>query len=163
MICSAVVPALVEEFAFRGMVLGALRKFGDWPAILISSLIFAVFHGNFIQIPFAFIVGIGLGIVVVISGSIWTSVFVHFLINAYALIANKFIYAYPEIIAKLFIAFIAIGMFSLIYLFKNGAFKLFEKKKTSLSSSSKFLKILFSPTIIIFIVIMIFIALQYKV
>jgi len=162
LVCSAVFPALVEEFAFRGMVLGSLRKFGDWPAILISSIVFAVFHGNFVQIPFAFLVGVVLGIIVVISGSIWTSVLAHFLINAYAIFANQFQNSSLKLFATLFYVIIALGIICFVHLLKNGAFKLLNNKKLYLSTSSKFSLMLFSPTIIIFIFVMIFVALQYR-
>ncbi|MBQ4155854.1 MAG: CPBP family intramembrane metalloprotease, partial [Clostridia bacterium] len=162
LICSAIFPALVEEFAFRGMILGSLKKFGDWPAILISSIVFAVFHGNFVQIPFAFLVGVALGIIVVISGSIWTSILAHFLINAYAVIANQFQANYSRLFFVLFYAIIVLGSICFTYLFKNGAFKLLNNRKIHLSTSSKFSLMLFSPTIIIFIAIMMFVALQYR-
>ena len=57
----AVVPALVEEYALRGVVMMPARKFGNWFAILVSSALFGMMHGNLVQAPFAFIVGIGIG------------------------------------------------------------------------------------------------------
>ncbi len=77
----AVTPAIVEEFAFRGIVLGALRKFGDGFAILISALTFALMHRNFGQFPFAFIVGIILAFATIKTGSVLTAMLIHFLNN----------------------------------------------------------------------------------
>lgn len=82
----AVVPALVEEFAVRGVILQPLRKYGDKFAILASALIFAVMHGNLIQAPFALIAGIGIGYAVCITNSIWTGVLIHFCNNLYSVI-----------------------------------------------------------------------------
>ena len=82
----AVVPALVEEFAVRGVILQPLRKYGDKFAILASSLIFAVMHGNLIQAPFALIAGIGIGYAVCITNSIWTGILIHFCNNFYSVI-----------------------------------------------------------------------------
>lgn len=82
----AVVPALVEEFAVRGVILQPLRKYGDKFAILASALIFAVMHGNLIQAPFALIAGIGIGYAVCITNSIWTGVLIHFINNLYSVI-----------------------------------------------------------------------------
>ncbi len=84
----AVVPALVEEFAIRGMVLQPLRKYGDKFAIIASALIFAVLHGNLIQSPFAFIAGVGLGYAVCITNSVWTGVLIHFLNNLYSVVTE---------------------------------------------------------------------------
>ncbi len=78
---SAVLPALMEEFALRGVVLGTLRKYGDGFAIGISAFLFGLMHGNFTQVPFAVIAGVALGFVYVITGSIWSSIILHFCNN----------------------------------------------------------------------------------
>ncbi len=80
-LATAVVPALVEEFACRGIVMGALRKYGDGFAVLTSAIMFGLIHGNFQQIPFAFMVGLILGYVTVKCNSIWPAVLIHFYNN----------------------------------------------------------------------------------
>lgn len=85
-IATAIVPALVEEFACRGIILGSLRKFGDGFAIIVSSVIFGLIHGNFEQIPFAFLIGLILGFVTVKTGSIWLACAIHSLNNAVSVI-----------------------------------------------------------------------------
>lgn len=80
----AVLPALLEEFAIRGVVMQSLRRYGDGFAIIASSLIFALMHGNWVQAPFAFIAGIGIGYAVVLSGSMWTGVLIHFVNNMFS-------------------------------------------------------------------------------
>ena len=80
----ALLPAMVEEFAFRGVVLQPLRKFGDWFAIVTSALLFGLMHANMSQVPFAIIAGIALGYVATVTGSLWMSVLVHFLNNLFA-------------------------------------------------------------------------------
>ena len=74
-VCVAIVPALVEEFMFRGVILNFLRKHGDGFALITSSFLFGLVHGNFVQIPFAFIVGLTCGFIVIKTGSILPSVF----------------------------------------------------------------------------------------
>lgn len=78
----AVIPAFAEEFAFRGIVLGCIRKHSDSLAIIISSVMFGLMHGNFMQIPFAFIVGLVLGFVTVKTNSLIPAIIIHFLNNA---------------------------------------------------------------------------------
>ena len=92
----AVAPALFEEFAFRGVILQPLRKYGDWFAILASSFAFAILHGNMVQIPFAFIVGIALGYFCIKTNSIWTSVSIHFINNLYSVIMTAYFEKNPE-------------------------------------------------------------------
>jgi len=77
----AAAPALAEEFAFRGIILGALRKYGNMNAIVISSLLFGLMHGNMRQIPFTFIFGLAMGLATVLSNSLWPAIVAHFLNN----------------------------------------------------------------------------------
>ena len=66
----------------RGFVLGALRPHGDKMAIVITAVLFGLIHGNVLQLPFAFILGIMLGWLTVQTGSIWPAVVFHFTNNA---------------------------------------------------------------------------------
>ncbi len=82
----AVFPAFFEEFIFRGIVLGQLRRFGEGFAIFTSALLFGMFHGNLPQIPFAFLVGLVLGYLLVKTNNIWLTAAVHFLNNLIAVL-----------------------------------------------------------------------------
>ncbi len=84
----AAVPAVCEEYAFRGVILQSLRKYGDGLAIGISSLLFALMHGNAAQAPFALLLGIVMGRLAIATDSLWTSIAVHFLNNTYATVFN---------------------------------------------------------------------------
>ncbi len=78
----AVLPALLEEWLFRGCVLRTFRAYGDGFAIVMSALLFGLMHGNIVQIPFAFIVGLLLGWLYVVTDNIWFPIAVHFANNA---------------------------------------------------------------------------------
>ena len=54
-----------EELLFRGLVLRSMEPHGKKFAIFASALMFGLYHGNVIQIPFAFVVGLVLGYVTV--------------------------------------------------------------------------------------------------
>lgn len=62
---SAVIAApIVEEVIFRGVVLGSFRKiFPAWASILISAVIFGVYHMNPVAIVYATVMGIIAGVV----------------------------------------------------------------------------------------------------
>lgn len=85
-IADALVPALCEEYALRGVVMGSLRKYGDSAAIGFSSLLFALMHGNMTQAPFAFLLGLVIGRLVIATNSMWTGIIIHFLNNLFAVI-----------------------------------------------------------------------------
>lgn len=57
----AVLAPVCEELIFRGYVLRTLRPFGKRFAIFGSALLFALFHGNLLQGPYALLVGLILG------------------------------------------------------------------------------------------------------
>lgn len=74
---TGVLAAFFEEFAFRGVVLQLLRRYGDTLAIFGSAFLFGLMHGNTYQMPFAFMLGVVIGAAVVWTGSIWTGVALH--------------------------------------------------------------------------------------
>lgn len=73
----AVIPAIVEEVAIRGIVMPPLRKYGDRFAIIMSAIIFALMHSNMLQIPFAFVAGLVLGYFAISTKSLWTAIAIH--------------------------------------------------------------------------------------
>lgn len=80
-IVTAVVPAFAEEFLFRGVILGKLRKYGNTFAILASALLFGLMHGNLVQIPFAFVGGVFFAFITVKTNSLLPAMIIHFLNN----------------------------------------------------------------------------------
>lgn len=52
-----------EEILFRGLIQRSLMPYGKKFAILCSAFTFGIFHGNLIQSPYAFLVGLVLGYV----------------------------------------------------------------------------------------------------
>lgn len=83
-ISMAVVPALVEEIAIRGVIMQPLRRYGDKFAIVASAMIFSLLHGNMVQIPYTLVAGIYFGYIAVATGSIWPTIVLHFLNNLYS-------------------------------------------------------------------------------
>ncbi|MCM1136464.1 MAG: CPBP family intramembrane metalloprotease [Clostridium sp.] len=78
----AVIAPLFEEIACRGAYYRAYRKSGSvLRAMLMSSVIFAASHMNFNQAAYAFVVGILAVLLVEATGSLWTSILYHGVIN----------------------------------------------------------------------------------
>jgi sodium transport system permease protein len=81
----AVTPAVCEEFVFRGVLLGGSRaQLGTGKAVLLNAAVFGAFHLSFESairfLPTAWL-GLLLAYAVWRTGSIWTSVLMHFLSN----------------------------------------------------------------------------------
>lgn len=78
----AFLTAVTEEMFFRGLLQNTLvRYMGCIPAVCISSLIFSLAHNDLSGVLPRFLLGCFLGFLLVRSGSLWLSVFVHFVHN----------------------------------------------------------------------------------
>lgn len=157
----AVIPALVEEFAFRGFVLNYLRKYSDSLAILVSGVLFGLLHGNFAQIPFAIPVGLILGFIAVKTNSLLPGIIIHFINNTlsvtFSLLESNTnlsdtIINIINIIIMLIIAIL--GIISFVKLNKNyrGFFKL-QSNDEIIPHKDKIKLFFSSPAVIIFLVI----------
>lgn len=62
---------VAEELFFRGWILRSLRPYGKRFAIFGSAVLFGLFHGNLLQTPYAFLVGLILGYVTVEYSIVW--------------------------------------------------------------------------------------------
>lgn len=75
-------PGIGEELIFRGFILrGFLSRYGPAVAVLLSGLLFALFHFDPVHMLAVFPIGLWLGYVVVRTGSIYPAVAVHVGIN----------------------------------------------------------------------------------
>lgn len=75
-ICICIIPAVVEEFVFRGVILQVLRrKGGDTFAIVLSALMCALVYSNTQGIS-AFFISLLMGYLVVFSGSVLPAIVV---------------------------------------------------------------------------------------
>ena len=106
----AVLPALIEEMVYRGYILRTLRAYGDGFAVVISALLFGLMHGNLRQIPFAFIVGLFLGFLYVLTNNIWVPIAVHFINNGISVAMEYFSFWLPEQSVGLLYALVIYGL-----------------------------------------------------
>lgn len=71
---------IVEEIVFRGVIMRGLQAYGRRFAIFASAVLFGLFHGNLVQSPYAFIVGLVLGYTAMEYSILWAMV-LHMLNN----------------------------------------------------------------------------------
>lgn len=156
-LASAALPALIEEFAIHGIVLGAMRPFGDRFAIVISSLMFGLMHGTVEQIPFAFVGSLAACFAIIRSGSIWVGVAAHFINNFIACIIDIATAGVSEEVGAvvgslLFVLALFLSLFGLYLSRERDLFSLPDEKMPELSSGLKFGAYLRAPCIIIMII-----------
>lgn len=77
----AIVPAIVEEFLFRGIVYRGYRQARPIRGILYSAFLFGALHMNFNQFCYAFFMGIAMGVLAEVTDSLVPSMVVHCLFN----------------------------------------------------------------------------------
>ena len=186
-ITTAIIPAFAEEFFFRGAILSALRPYGKTPSIFISAILFAFMHQNIEQLLYTFAAGLVLAWVVYETGSIWTSIIIHFFNNFLSVISTPILDRLPESEASVILFLIEFGIFvlgiaSVIYLVikkivnkrKKAVLKLDSIYGVSVENlehidqpvenhikPSKIFKYFFSPTIITFLILTILIMIYY--
>ncbi len=77
----AVVPAVVEEFVFRGCMLGAYSKVYVKAGILITSLFFALLHFSFGSVLYGFFFGLLFAVVRLATDNLAYTMIMHCLFN----------------------------------------------------------------------------------
>jgi membrane protease YdiL (CAAX protease family) len=96
LIVVALVPAFCEEIFFRGAVQRVLIHLtkNPWAGIIITGILFSAMHFQFLGFLPRAALGIVLGVLYWYSGSLWTSIIAHFVINAVQVIAVSYMPKY---------------------------------------------------------------------
>ncbi len=83
-----VIPAVCEEFFFRGIVFNEYRKYGATNAVIVSALCFAMLHFSFENFFIYLFAGILFGFVTAMTKSIIPSILLHLLSNTLSIYAS---------------------------------------------------------------------------
>jgi len=124
----AVAPAVCEEVLFRGVVLPSFAtRLPPAAAVLGSAFLFGLIHVDatadaiaFYRVPFAFVVGIGLGVLRVTAGSLLPPVLAHALLNTitFAVAAQEDLTQTPEPRLALGVPLFAGGLAATVFLLR---------------------------------------------
>lgn len=85
---SAVCAPVWEELLFRKLLVDRTARYGEGVSILLSGLIFGLFHGNLSQFVYAFAFGLFLAYIYIRTGRIRYTILLHMLINAISVLAS---------------------------------------------------------------------------
>ena len=136
-ICVCIVVPIAEEYAFRGVVFGYLKKFGLGFAVVASAFVFGISHATPSQGAYAFTFGIVAGIVTAITGNLKTSIVLHLLNNLTIVLQENIRLVLDKtaenIIYCIFMLFVFGFAFYGIYRFakSDGIFDMFKNAKDS--------------------------------
>ena len=86
-----IIGPICEELMFRGIVFHRLK---DWvkpqAAIVISALLFGIYHGNVVQFFYATCMGVMLAIIYDKTGTLWISIVAHIAADLWSLFGSSF-------------------------------------------------------------------------
>jgi len=71
----------IEEYVFRKLIVERTVKYGQGVAVLVSGLMFGLFHGNLNQFVYAFALGCFLAFLYVKTGKLKITIAIHMMIN----------------------------------------------------------------------------------
>lgn len=81
MLLMAVMPAIVEETIFRGVVYNTYSKRRPLLDVFLSAFLFGLMHMNFNQMPYAFFLGIVMALLMEACDSVVAPMILHFTLN----------------------------------------------------------------------------------
>ena len=127
-VSTAVIPAIVEEIMFRGIILTNLIPYGRGTAIICSAFLFGLMHMNPSQFFYTTLMGIFLGYIYVRTRSIWICVLIHFVNNSLGILQQIFYQyfdtaRYFKLESILMLSVAALGIISMAVLFGVRAIK----------------------------------------
>lgn len=95
----AVIPAVCEEIAFRGVLQSQLAKGlkNVHVAIWVSAFVFSFVHFQFYGFIPRLLLGAFFGYLLIHTGSIWAPILAHFFNNAAAVVAQYLMQHYPQV------------------------------------------------------------------
>ncbi len=145
-----IVTPIIEEYAFRGVLLNTLGKYGKVFALIASALIFGLAHTHFSEIIPAFAMGILLGKTSLRYRSIRPTIMIHILFN----VLLYWLCIVPSSIARYMAYILAVIFILTVYLILSGRY---ERVRIQKLHSDRLTNILFysRPTVILAILLMI--------
>ena len=80
---------VVEEVLFRGLILKRIQDYiGSMWAVILSALIFGIYHGNMVQFIYASILGAALGMIMCRTNSLYAVIVAHIAANVWSLFGS---------------------------------------------------------------------------
>lgn len=84
----ALLPAVVEEIIFRGLIFNGYKKRNPFKAALLSAFLFGLIHMNINQFSYAFVIGILFALLTYVTGSVIPSIIAHFIVNGTSVVLS---------------------------------------------------------------------------
>lgn len=125
LISSALMTPILEELVFRGILFGRCKMImPKIPAIILSSLIFAIVHFNIVQFIYAFLLGIVFAIFVDYANHVYPAIVGHITANLIAVLRTELGFMQGTMDRSVFawvvsVVLVIIGCITLIFCLKK--------------------------------------------
>lgn len=146
------IPAVCEELLFRGLIFKGLKNHSNVLAIVLSALMFAIFHMSYQQLVYPILMGLLLGVIMCYENNIIYCIAVH-LINNFLSLTTSFLninlifnhWAYILLAVVLLLIFLGVVLY---FVFKQ------KNVKQKLDSScKKYIIMSFAIMLVIWVVV----------
>jgi membrane protease YdiL (CAAX protease family) len=126
----AAIPAVCEEFVFRGLLVAEYEKRSTTAAVLLSSLFFALLHFDLARFPVYFFAGLILAMTAYASRSLAAAIVVHFCHNMIGIFGRPYLQTLAQLggdrlfmtlLTAFFLLFLGIFSAEAARLYKNYA------------------------------------------
>ena len=150
LVAAGIVAPIVEEMIFRGLIYKRVKEFSNVKAAaILSALLFGVFHGNWVQAPYAIILGLAFVFVYEKYKSIIAPILLHMSANISSVVISYFamhsqqtqqvetvMYSNSEILIMLFrVMMFFFGLAAVMGIVINSIVKLKEVNDETINSS----------------------------
>lgn len=138
LISLVLLPAVCEELIFRGIIFTGLKKYGKCFSIIVSALMFAIFHMSIEQIVYPILMGVLFAVIMYYENNILYCIAIHILNNFITLTLAYFNFSFINT-STLYIAFAI--LFALTFIVALAFFlikKDTNKEKIKLNINEKF-------------------------
>lgn len=87
----SIIGPIFEEIFFRKLLIDRTMKYGAKASILLSALLFGLFHGNLNQFFYAFLIGGFFAYVYIRTGNIKYTILLHIIVNLMGSVVSRFV------------------------------------------------------------------------
>ncbi|MGL5648378.1 MAG: lysostaphin resistance A-like protein [Clostridium sp.] len=96
----AVMPAITEEVSLRGVVLSNYEEKGNLKCAIMGGILFGLFHLNAHQFIYTTALGVVLVYAVRVTGSLYSSMLIHFIVNGTSITMQKIQYNAMKVLGE---------------------------------------------------------------
>ncbi|MBD5490756.1 MAG: CPBP family intramembrane metalloprotease [Lachnospiraceae bacterium] len=152
---------IYEEFLFRKLICDKVIKYGEGCAVVLSGLVFGLFHMNFNQFFYAFFLGCFLAFLYVKTGNLKYTILLHMILNFFGSVLGSIILtldqtkSYTTIISAVYsLCICAIGIAGIVLLIIKRHELILEPGEIVLEKGQRFKTLILNPGMILYCLVL---------